>query len=378
MARRRSSTRTTRISRGVSSVYPAPTPGSARLHGQPLLTGTFESADASWQRLQDVLNDFDVALFLGAGLSVPNKIPAWQALTARLSNEAEPVVRKLQSYGVSLTTQLQLARQKAPGDDWSKRMRSVLYAGLWRQVAAQARFIARLSAKDFGETDKAARGRVRTFFARTNPVLLQIVEACAVDRDGQRKANDRIGAILTTNIDGLLQACDRACHGHPRMLRTVEDATKNSVFEKITLYHLHGYVNLNAAKPTPSDGLVLTEDEYLGRNDDPYSWASVVLHWALREFPIVFVGCSMTDELVRRALRRSLLERLHFSGSATRFHPIPEHRWRRQFAVVRRRKIHRANHAINDNLAFLGVWPLWVSDFKGDLQRRLTALGLAG
>jgi hypothetical protein len=45
------------------------------------------------------------------------------------------------------------------------------------------------------------------------------------------------------------------------------------------------------------------------RNDNPNHWAAATLQWALREFPILFVGYSMTGALVRRALYRSRIER---------------------------------------------------------------------
>jgi hypothetical protein len=119
---------------------------------------------------------------------------------------------------------------------------------------------------------------------------------------------------------------------------------------------------------------VLTEDEYLERNDNPYSWPSVILHWALREFSILFVGCSMTDELVHRALRRSCKERAKDLEAERPKGRWKELDWRRQFAVVKLSSDDRTNKALNESLALLGVWPLWVKDYDKDLLQRIKKL----
>lgn len=121
---------------------------------------------------------------------------------------------------------------------------------------------------------------MKHFFRRTNPVLSELVKACGTSSTGQKSRSELIGAVLTINLDCLLQACDRACHGSPRILKTVERATKGPKEGKISLYHLHGYLRIEPKSPNAEapDRLVFTEDEYLARNDDPYSWANVTLH----------------------------------------------------------------------------------------------------
>jgi hypothetical protein len=341
------------------------------------LSFSFEAPGSSWHRLRRVLNRYDIALFLGAGLSIPNKFPSWHALTSKLSGHSIENVQLLEARGISLSAQLQLAKQAHSSDEqWINRLRDALYNGMLQQIDEVRSHVPRLSVGDFRNRDQAARERVLQFFEKKNPALLEIVRACSTKKEGEVVANNQIGAILTTNLDAILQLCDRAVHGSPRMLRTVERATQNSVFEKISVYHLHGYLQMQRSKPDEeaSDQLVLTEDEYLERNDDPYSWASVVLHWAVREFPMVFVGCSMTDELVRRALRRSVRERIkHFQAVHPGQH-LKEHRWRRQFAVVARDSDNMINQAINARYAYLGVWPLWVDNYESDFLQRMSTL----
>lgn len=342
------------------------------------LVATQESPDAAWRRFGLVLDRYDVALFVGAGLTIPNRLPNWRKLTSQLAGYDSAHADELSTNNIGLTTQLQLARERSKSPtEWVEAVRIALYRDFRVQVAHASEDIAGLAVSDFGNGTDVSRRRVRDFFALTNPVLLRLVQLCATWRSGEFRANSQMGAILTTNLDGLLQLCDRAIHGSPRILRTVERAHKEPHSQKISVYHVHGYLQLAPKVAEASDSFVLTEDEYLARNDNPYSWASVVLHWALREFPLVFIGCSMTDELVRRALRRSVRERVMHFQAERGDSPVKEHQWRRQFAITELHKDAAINDAVNLSLAFLGVWPLWVANFEGDLLRRLSELGLS-
>lgn len=338
---------------------------------------TFDSPDASWSRLRRLLREYDVALFLGAGVMVPNGLPSWKDLVARLSGWGPETIRSLQRGSVGLTTQLQLVRRRYRSDaHWTEAVRGALYRDFRVQIGEEARSIPGLNVQDFGSRESLSLARVREFFALTNPALMRIIEACSVTGPDGPEANEQVAAVLTTNLDGLIQVCDRACHGS-RILRTVERATASSEAGKISLYHLHGYLQLERCLPRKeaADRLVLTEDEYLQRNDDPYSWANVTLHWALREFPVIFVGCSMTDDLIRRALRRSVREQQD-QAKAVRSTRRGKEWWRRQFAVMQLDRNPSINRAVNESLAFLGVWPLWVRDYRSDLLSRLHDIGL--
>src|SRR5262245_55584557 len=125
-------------------------------------------------------------------------------------------------------------------------------------------------------------------------------------------------------------------------------------------------------KDEAADRLILTETEYHDRTDDAYSFANSALLWALREFSCLFVGCSMTDELMRRALYRSLKER----KEALRRERADdkEKRWRRHYAVVEACDRADVNTLRDRDLKMLGVNPLWVTDFRIDLPRRLKRL----
>jgi hypothetical protein len=340
---------------------------------------TFEGIDQSWARLKKVISDYDFAIFLGAGISIPNKIPSWAGLTGMLTKKNEVEVTTLERSGISFSAQIGIAKNalEAQGDDdWIESIRSSLYRATLEQIENPDLAIPGLSRKDLWRKDDASRARIVEFFRKTNPLLLEIVKSCSIKSGTRYEMTQRIGAILTTNLDCFIQICDRAYHGTPRILRTVERSNTETDAEKIPLYHLHGY--LQVKKPLPgheaADRLVLTEDEYLERNDNPYSWASVIMHWGLREFPVIFIGCSMNDELMRRALRRLAIERIKDLRAERGGRSFSEKRWRRHFTVALWSRDLAVNEARNASLASLGVWPLWVKDYDGDLLTRAQEL----
>ena len=96
------------------------------------------------------------------------------------------------------------------------------------------------------------------------------------------------------------------------------------------------------------------------------------MHWALREFIVIFIGCSMSDPLIRRALYRTRLERMRDwkAKRAGRSEPS-ESESRRHFAVTcQSEKGSAVDRLIDKSWSQLGIWPLWVRDYEGDMCRR--------
>jgi len=82
----------------------------------------------------------------------------------------------------------------------------------------------------------------------------------------------------------------------------------------------------------------------------------------------------MNDELLRRALRRLAIERIKDLHAERGGRSFSKKRWRRHFAVALWNSDPAVNEARNASLASLGVWPLWVIDYDGDLLRRVQEL----
>lgn len=169
---------------------PVPIRKILEIQGGPI---TFESPENSWQRLGNTLKDYDVALFLGAGVSRANRMPTWNEFVEKLGAWSSAERYKLAATGLSVATLCEVARRRVPANAWTARVRSAIYDGF----VAKVRATEGLSLSDFGSKGTRARKRVSKFF-RTDS---------------------------------------------PRMLRTVERASAETEVGKIPLYQLHGYLS---------------------------------------------------------------------------------------------------------------------------------------
>lgn len=307
---------------------------------------------------------------LGAGVSYASKLPNWETLAHRLANAAE-LDKSFVEQGLRQKLQLPAilsiirARANSLGREWPDLVREALYGeadfGMNRGVAFDTNAF---------DGAKQPDERIANHLASRNPTLASVVDLCAY-RDGPPwRPRPHIGALLTYNLDALIQVYDRARHGSPRIFRTVERPTKGVWAGKIPLYHVHGLLHSRRAhvRDEAADQIILCEDEYHRRTDDAHHFASATTQWALREFVTVFVGCSMTDDLMRRSLFRSKRE-LHAACEVEAKEPRPHH-----FAVLCRKTDPAAQNACESDMQELGVIPLWLGKWA-DLSERFRKLG---
>jgi len=123
------------------------------------------------------------------------------------------------------------------------------------------------------------------------------------------------------------------------------------------------------------DKLVLTEAEYNSRTDDPYSFANASLLWAMREFNCIFIGCSMTDELMRRSLHRSFEEITTALQSEGKGPNEARKLARRHYAIIKAEHDENSNDLRKLDLSLLGVNTLWVKEWT-EIPKRLQALSI--
>ncbi len=336
----------------------------------------FETIEASWKQLFERLKWWDLGLFVGAGLSIANRLPSWAELTARLSSSRRERVESLVRQGVPLVSQLNLAREQVLGQGgetlWLERVHEALYRGFKAQLAQRGIDLDETAAHwQSGKADeKALRGRAAKVFRGTNPALVELVSMCSVR--GRRVPTPRVVAVLTTNLDSLLQLCDWSVNGASRQLTTIERSNRPSDVGVVSLYHLNGYVNLfsdAALQAGTADRLVLTEEEYTHRNDSPNHWAATTLHWLFRECPVLFVGCSMNDSLVRRALYRTRRERLTDLQSE-KLRTRRRYSGAKHFVVREYPKSRETAAALQRSDELMDVRPVWVRDWS-ELSDRL-------
>ena len=129
---------------------------------------SFEDVDQSWVSLKKIISGYDFALFLGAGISIPNKLPSWSGLTAMLSKKDQREVENLERSGISLSAQIGIAKNVVNSQkdgDWIEVVRSNLYRATLEQIESSDLKIPGLSRNDLWR-NPAHRARVVEFFVK--------------------------------------------------------------------------------------------------------------------------------------------------------------------------------------------------------------------
>lgn len=312
----------------------------------------------SWKKLGETYAQDGIFLALGAGVSVGSQLPNWHDLLQRLASVyldkgGNQLFDELKNHGFSLPVVASLLEERS--SDRSKfihRVREMLYRNFPYYPEG---------------VTKSNRRRFVRYIQDTNPTLHSIASLCAVPREnGQTyEANKRIQAIVTFNLDALLQAYVYARY-EKRLLRTIERSSASRNPEKINIYHMHGFLRFDPKAGDPAkeapDAAVLTEQDYFDFFNEPTSLFNYTFLYLLREFSCVFIGLSMQDDNIRRLLHYSKMERLRAfmsEGMTT----VGREKLIRHFAVLKRNgKVH-VDKAIEDTLFPLGTRVLWVDDY---------------
>lgn len=312
----------------------------------------------SWKALEEDYQTGGLVLVLGAGVSVGCELPNWTNLMQRLLTDDlgdDIAVSELQAHGLSLPAIASLIEERmANRRTFVERARAALY-------------------RDFpfypdGINKSNRRGYVR-HIRETNSTLHAIGALCAVRNPGRRtySANPRIHALVTFNLDALLQAYVYA-RFEKRLLRTVERPSAWPIPGKINIYHMHGYLRFDQSRGDPTkeapDAAVLTEQDYFDFFNQPTSLFNYTFLYLLREFPCCFIGLSMQDDNIRRLLHYSKLEQYQALRREGVDDPAKLRReLTRHFTILHRTGQPDVDQAIEQSLLPLGVTVLWVTDF---------------
>jgi hypothetical protein len=166
------------------------------------------------------------------------------------------------------------------------------------------------------ETMELSRGQVASYIYRENKTLDAIISFCAVKDQNPLPnnkfrwiINPKIGAILTTNYDNLVEASFNTKY-RAKLLKPVarEPSKKNSIKEDnyLKVYHMHGYVSYQKIKKDPQK--VIASDLVIGENDyyltfyNDHDYNNQNAKEFLSSYPSIFIGCSMKDINLRRLL----------------------------------------------------------------------------
>ena len=172
---------------------------------------------------------------------------------------------------------------------------------------------------------------------RDNQTLDAVITFCAalpgsvlaLDSESRWETNPRVGGILTTNYDNLVEGTFGSKYGRSLLKPVTREGSRETVPGKrvIPVYHMHGYVSY-VDDPKEPDGvkasdLVIAEDDYYRTFYNLLGFSNVVATSFLRQFPCLFVGCSMADRNVRRILYHLQRERIRSSEVWEHFAILP-------------------------------------------------------
>jgi hypothetical protein len=295
-----------------------------------------------------------LVLVLGAGVSKASRFPDWTSLLAGVAEDCgeRGLVDEIHAGAIPLPVAASVL-EKRIGDrsNFVEAVRSVLYRGL---------------PEDVRSGDRTALVK----YVMKNTTMSAVASMCADSTPGKKhpyRRNRRIHAIVTFNLDGLLQKYVRARYER-RLLRTIERASAGAKRRRINLYHMHGYLRFDAKKGDPRkeapDAVVLTEQDYFDFFNNPTSMFNYTFLYLLRERPCLFIGLSMEDGNLRRLLHLSAKERLTGFEREGRRDARARAKTKRHVAILRTPGSDEKKRAVRDSLALLGTRVLWVDDYK--------------
>ena len=322
---------------------------------------------AAWDRLHRSYREDGIVLVLGSGVSFDSRLPNWETLVERLAADRAPEVGKalfdrLRRSGLSLPVIASVIEERSGSRaKFVERVRDALYSEFPFYRAG------------VGGDD---RKRFLDHVECDNKTLRAVAALCVCgDKGGAYSPNGQIRAVISLNLDQLLQKYIRARYRR-RLLRTIESPSASSSAKRIGIYHIHGFLRFDRkARIKPKEGayaMVLTEQDYFNVYNDPLSVFNYTFMYHLRESACLFVGLSMQDENVRRLLHFSKMERLRgYKNEGRRV--VRDERLLRHFAILKRNDCPEVDDAIEESLRPLGTTALWIEDYP-EIPSRLQSL----
>lgn len=215
----------------------------------------------------------DLALFLGAGVSLSAGLPGWESLLHRLTVEMWA-----QRLGAD-----------AGGGDAEE------FARLFRHAFSGFPIISgRYIRKALGESfQERVRSILYSHPEATSGLLKAVTRLCVPPGNGAG-----IRAVVCYNYDDLLET-----HLARRRVPfcSVNAEGQSPPTQVLPVYHVHGYLPRDGSLDHGSE-IVFAEDAYHTQFLDPYAWSNITQLNLLRERTGLFVGFSMTDPNLRRLL----------------------------------------------------------------------------
>jgi len=355
--------------------------------------------DKTLQALKEAYTQGGIALVLGAGVSRDSNIPSWhdlmRAMVKKYVKGADSnTFNRLLKNKLSLTAIASLLEEHCGSrNDFVEAVRDTLYDDFPFKNRKVDKYIRGEFLRFIRKGEVKDELRNRGVRYRSNLTLRSIGALCTVRRMEKNRsgkliprnfANSRVRAIVTLNMDALLQTYVSA-FTTKRLVRTVERPSAKPYAGSISLYHMHGYLHFESSdksrKRDSKEAVVLTEQDYYNFFNQPNSMFNYTFLYLLREHPCLFIGLSMQDENIRRLLHYSKLERMQALANKSgitmqllgKRKATMEKEIKRHFAVLLKNRDPQVNKANEETLGALGVRVLWLSSYTRvrDLMKSL-------
>lgn len=278
------------------------------------------------ERLMEQYRKDGLVLFLGAGVSAGSRIPNWRDLAdalLRISGVSPYELSNVKKALPSYITQFELAGQLLGS---KKELTKEIYKTLYKSLNCKSHL------KDIPRQYKEQcrwSGWPRILEAlQANKSLSAIGDLLITDAGANARRNPQIHAVLTVNVDNLLELYCKAKAGGRRVVTMVDRASVGDHPDQIPVYHLHGTLdardeNVFRAPPssvTPDElqeisdellpDLVFRESEYFDTIANPTSFVNHTPQSFFRRLNTLFIGTSLDDLNMRRWLHDSFHERV--------------------------------------------------------------------
>ncbi|HEY41407.1 MAG TPA: SIR2 family protein [Dehalococcoidia bacterium] len=316
-------------------------------------------------------------LVLGAGVTANSGVPTYDELALRLLERASHEKGFSGSPGW-VRTFVQNQRELLAKKDRKTVPPDEVVLFTRAHLGADEKLLRKLT-KQVLYKNVAARRTVGRDAFRNNTTLDAILTFCAARPDTviapaskyEIEVNDRIGGILTTNYDNLLEGAFHTKYRRNLLKPVGRPGAREFIRGRrlIPVYHIHGYVGYR--EPVDLDNLprtsdvVIAEDDYFEIFYDPLGFGNYIAMSFFRRFPCLFIGSGLGDKNLRRFLFHLTKD---IGETATH---------QRKFAIL------KSSETVDDEftdkiLLSYGIETIWISKYdeiEGILQNLYTSVG---
>ncbi len=301
-------------------------------------------SNPSLKKLCDVYkNTSQIGLVIGAGVSKISGVPLYKELALYLFEETE---QKLLKNGAPeeaieyLRGQLQLLKANKKLTIEPDKVIQFIAMYLDSEQAfkqAMKKIIFRDVPRDAAGNLELTHKRISSETFRKNPTLDAVITFCAAIPAVKTEAahrpgwltNPKVGAILTTNYDNLVEGSFGTKYGKSLLKPVARLTSKEAIPGKdiIPVYHMHGYISYITDKRSKdgvkASNLVAAENDYYDTFYNYLGYQNRIASSFLRRYPAIFIGCSMQDINIRRILFQLQREKIASSDLKLHFALIP-------------------------------------------------------